>query len=489
MNAAHPSTILLFFSGLLIFWMLPLSSWAMLKGQRDRNAQIWFMGAWLYALVATSFVFVGLLPALVSGPLTALMSTASVLCFIEALRREISQRPTPWHLYSAVLLLEGALVVLLHEIGQFSVAGRTLHLGLIGLLDLLMVVLALRVRRQQGGRALYMVALVFAVFVVSNFARVLEVLLTGQFSELRSFSPVANFGLLTNYLGGIFYCYGYWGFVIEKTRTRQVEAAEQAVLAREREAMAQERERLTAQTLIERNALMERVASMGKLAQSGALSASLTHEFSQPLASMLLNVEQALAFAQANEPLNRVIPLLTRTHSETLRAAETLKRVKTMFQPAPLQLAPIAPDEVVRLVGALMESPLKQAGVVLRLELQGPPSVLFSPGELEHVLLNLMHNSLEAMTAARTPQACILIRTWQDGASWRLSLHDNGPGVVPTLADSLFAIGLSSKPGNMGLGLWLARFIMERHGGQIWLDPQADRVGAHFQICQPLQTV
>jgi two-component system sensor kinase FixL len=211
------------------------------------------------------------------------------------------------------------------------------------------------------------------------------------------------------------------------------------------------------------------VASMGKLAQSGALSAALAHEFSQPLSSILLNVQQSLVLLQdpANAPA--LPPLLARVESETLRAAETLKQVKAMFRTGPPKLTPVNPNEVLGFVVAMMERSLREAGVAVEVAQDARGTVMFSKGQLEHVLLNLLHNAMQALRSCEGAKRRIRVRTWDEGGQVQVAVHDNGPGIAATLQDSIFNLSFSTKRQNMGMGLWLARYLMERHDGRIWL--------------------
>lgn len=491
----NPAFSLLLLSALMIFWLLPLSSFLMLRGQRDRNASIWFAGAWLYAIVVTMFAFTSRLPAWLSGPGLLLLATTSVLCFLEAMRREWApQEPAPLRAYAALAGLEFVLLLALQfwRADLFLHWGRMVHLLLVAVLDLVVAVIALKVRRRTGGRALYMVAAVFLMFVCANFIRSMEVAFTGSYSELRSFTWTASLGVLTNYLGGIFYCYGYWGFVTEKVRDKEMAALDQAVRAREEERIAQERKAAAEETLATRNAMMEQVASMGKMAQAGALSASLAHEISQPLSSALLNVEQALFFAGQGQGSPHLGPLLEQARGETMRASDSLRRVKEMFRAGAPRRSPVQPDDVVRFAVAMMERQLTEQGIRLELDLQADHHVMLSPGELEHVLLNLLSNAVEALSGQPEALRQIEVATRQEGGRFELYFQDHGPGVEGALAERIFDMRYTTKSANTGLGLWLARYIVERHLGRIWLEQQAADSegggprGALFRVSLPL---
>jgi len=64
MSPLHPAAQLLLLSALMIFWLIPLSSWLMLSGQRDRNANLWFFGTGMYSVAVSLFVFNRVIPPL-----------------------------------------------------------------------------------------------------------------------------------------------------------------------------------------------------------------------------------------------------------------------------------------------------------------------------------------------------------------------------------------------------------------------------------------
>lgn len=482
MPAHHPALSLLLYSGLTFFWVIPLSSWLMLKDQRDRSANLWFLGTALYAVVATLFVFGGHLPGLLAGPLTNALSLVSVLCMTESLRREVSDAPAPWRVYLGLALLEWAALSALHAQAGLADAGRALHLLVVSLAELYLMVLAHRARQRHHSRALWLIMGMFMAYVLSNLSRVLEWLLTGHFSRLLDFTALANVGLVVNYLSVIIYCYGYWGFVVEKSRRQLVQATEQAVLAREGESLALQRESLAQALLRERTMFMQRLASVGKLAQSGALSAAIAHELNQPLAAMQLNIEEAARMARDSQAPEVLRTRLYHLLQDQQRAAATVRRIRRLFGQGPIELQRQSLDELVRRVVGVLEHRLQQQAITLHLQLQAARPFRFATGEVEHVLMNLLDNAVHALQAVPHPR--IVIETFQHAAGVRLAVSDNGSGIEAARASAVFELFESGKNQGMGLGLWLSRYIAERLGGQLQLVASAGP-GARFELSLP----
>lgn len=484
MSHLHPGVQLLLLSGLAIFWLIPLSSWLMLSGQRDRNANLWFSGTGFYALVATLFVFGSALPPLVSGPVTSTLVLVSVLLMRESLRREVSEDPPPLRLYVSLVMLLLTVLTTLQELDLFAKAGRGLHMALISLVELNLLWMANRVRQRHHSKSMWVVMAMFSAYVLSNISRIAELLMTHRYSLLLDFTPVSSVALMVNYLSVIFYCYGYWGFVVEKNRQRLVTATEQMVLARENERLALEREQLAKEILRERTQMMEHLATIGKLAQSGALSAAIAHEINQPLAAIQLNIEESQRLLGQNTDTANLQHLLTRIERDNQRAAAIVQRVRTMFSQRQVQLQSLKLDELVRFVLECMQRRLDLDRVQVSLELDTSAPFMFTAGEMEHILMNLLDNALDALQQMPAEQRRIQILSWREPGWVWLSVADNGPGVPATMGEKIFTLSETSKVRGMGVGLWLARYIVERHGGYIMLD-EKHCPGARFLLQLP----
>jgi C4-dicarboxylate-specific signal transduction histidine kinase len=490
MSHLHPGVQLLLLSGLVIFWLIPFSSWLMLRKYRDQNANLWFIGTAIYSLVATLFVFGSALPVQLRGPLSMTLAFSSLLCLAESLRRETSDRPCPWRVYLlATCSLFGFLALLVPQ-NLFAGFGQAASLTLLSVTEVYLMILTDRARRKHQSTSLWVVMGVFAAFVLSNISRVLEWLTTGRYSQLLDFTALSNVALMVNYLSVIFYCYGYWGYVVEKKQRQLVLATEQTVMARESEKLAIEREKITQSLLRERTDLMARLAMVGKHAQSGALSASIAHELNQPLAAIKLNIQEARRMACSISPLSSALTLLPilleRIEQDNQRAASIVRRVRQMFTQKQSQTESLVLDSVVHNIVECMSQRLATEGVQIDLVLDTAAPFRFASGEMEHVLMNLIDNAIDAFERTPEGEKRIDIRTWRDTGWVYLSVSDTGPGVPDNLRETVFELSETSKLHGMGVGLWLSRYIVERHGGFLRLSPQS-QPGARFLVQVPDQ--
>jgi signal transduction histidine kinase len=111
--------------------------------------------------------------------------------------------------------------------------------------------------------------------------------------------------------------------------------------------------------------------------------------------------------------------------------------------------------------------------------------VLAGKVQIEQVLINLIRNSIEAIRQADISggQVDIATGTAADG-SIEVTVVDNGPGIDPTVAGSLFEPYQTSQEEGMGMGLSISRSIIEAHNGKLWADEKRPQ-GALFSMSIP----
>ena len=105
--------------------------------------------------------------------------------------------------------------------------------------------------------------------------------------------------------------------------------------------------------------------------------------------------------------------------------------------------------------------------------------------QIEQVLINLVRNSLEAISSAeiRNGQIDIASQTGEDNMV-EVTVADNGPGISAAVAEVLFEPYQTSKEAGMGMGLSISRSIVEAHNGSLSVDGQQTR-GALFCMRLP----
>ena len=106
----------------------------------------------------------------------------------------------------------------------------------------------------------------------------------------------------------------------------------------------------------------------------------------------------------------------------------------------------------------------------------------FDSSRLERVVANLVLNACEAVSP---DSGQVVVNTTGNRACLQIGVWDNGPGIPPTIQDSVFQPFVSyGKAEGSGLGLAIAKKIVEDHGGEIYLDGRSE-TGTLFKITIP----
>ncbi|MES2585801.1 MAG: ATP-binding protein [Pseudomonadota bacterium] len=238
--------------------------------------------------------------------------------------------------------------------------------------------------------------------------------------------------------------------------------------------------------LSERESLISRLLKVNKTVAAGALSASIAHELNQPLGASFLNIQflqKKLAEGSLSAEQNQEI--LSALLSDNQRAANIIRSLRSIFTDGGINAEQIAVDELIESVLKISKSEIqsKNIQVVLRLESGGLVNV--NRAEIQQVFLNLMNNATQALADSRAIPRILKIESSTVSGGVEILIVDNGPGIPADAQPHLFELlAGSNKKSGMGLGLWLCKHIISRHGGQIHYEDAPDG-GAQFVIFLP----
>ena len=230
------------------------------------------------------------------------------------------------------------------------------------------------------------------------------------------------------------------------------------------------------------------LAHASRLTTVGELTASITHEITQPLGAILSNAETAEILLESKQPqLEEVQRILADIRKDDLRASEIIRRMRELLGKRELELKLIDLNAVTSDVLRLVDGETRRRGV--KIEKQFADNLPFVRGDaihLQQVLLNLILNGLEAMSESSESNRRLTMRTAYDGKSnAEVAVEDSGHGIpsdrLPRLFDSFF----TTKSHGMGLGLSIVRSIVEAHGGRIWAENNSSG-GACFRFTLPV---
>ena len=233
--------------------------------------------------------------------------------------------------------------------------------------------------------------------------------------------------------------------------------------------------------------LQERLSHVSRLATIGETTSGLAHELNQPLAAIA-------NFAQASERLlSRPDPDLEEVRSalrditgQAVRAGDIIRRLRGLARPQRGPREPADINALVKELTDLVKSDAIASHVRYRLELtEGLPNVEIHGAQIQQVVLNLVHNAIDALRETPDMGRELIVRTSQtDDGDVELLVSDTGPGVPAILLPQLFEPFNTSKVDGTGLGLAISRTIIAQHQGTLSYRPNVPR-GACFVVRLP----
>jgi C4-dicarboxylate-specific signal transduction histidine kinase len=245
-------------------------------------------------------------------------------------------------------------------------------------------------------------------------------------------------------------------------------------------AMLQERRRRQLAEVQSRQRLAE-LAHVSRFSTAGELTASIAHEINQPLGSILTNAETADAILKSPTP-----DIVKDILQDDRRASEVIRRMRSLLTKAPFELKSLDLNDVVRETVEFLST----LAVGRKVELVSviTPDALPMLGDriqLQQVILNLVVNAIDAMADMPSENRIISIRTSRVEDFAELSVSDRGSGIPEDKLKEVFEPFYTSKAEGMGMGLSIARTIIEAHNGLISARNQVHG-GASFRIRLPL---
>ncbi len=231
----------------------------------------------------------------------------------------------------------------------------------------------------------------------------------------------------------------------------------------------------------------EQLTHLTRVAILGELSGAMAHELNQPLTAILSNAQAAeRLLAGGLTDVTELREILKDIVTDDIRAGEVISRLRALLKRGARKLEPLRVDEVVGEALALAHSQLLERHVtVIEDHDQDLPPVLGDRVQMQQVLLNVIMNASEALSANEPMDRALSVSTTRADGGVRVVVADNGPGFSPDVVDRLFEPFVTTKPNGLGLGLSICRSIVGAHGGRLVARNSQYR-GAIFEIALPV---
>jgi len=229
------------------------------------------------------------------------------------------------------------------------------------------------------------------------------------------------------------------------------------------------------------------LARVSRLTTMGELAASIAHEVNQPLTAVTNNASACLRLlANRNldpEVLQRALKEIV---ADGTRAGAVIARIQAFIKKAPLEKNVLDINEVIQEALALAGHELQKNRILVESQLAKPlPLVLADRIELQQILLNLIMNGIEAMTAVTDRPRVLWVQSRIDESGDILcGVRDSGIG-FGSESDRVFTPFFTTKPNGMGMGLPISRSLVENHGGRLWAEPNVPH-GTLFSFRLPV---
>ncbi|HYM13832.1 MAG TPA: ATP-binding protein, partial [Bryobacterales bacterium] len=225
-----------------------------------------------------------------------------------------------------------------------------------------------------------------------------------------------------------------------------------------------------AQDIRARLRMRDKLVEIEKLTLIGHLAAGTAHHLNTPLTAMLLQTEMLSGQLQGTEERAELASIKQR-----IRFCQVFVQNLLCFARCPqLEQKPVSLCEVVEAVAGLLRPSLALKKASLRMDLDGLREgwILGDPNHLEAAFSALLSNAADAIPVGGSVHIHGRI---ENGLTSEVCIDDDGPGIAEGLGPSVFEPFFTTKPAGQGtgLGLPIARNIVEQHGGTLQLENRA----------------
>ena len=231
----------------------------------------------------------------------------------------------------------------------------------------------------------------------------------------------------------------------------------------------------------------ESMSELQKLQVAAQTAAAIAHELNQPLMAIASYIGAANMLLQAEKPdLDEIRHAIEASERQVLRTGESIHELLALLS---MKVFPSDTfdlnQEIINILEVAKSEHELRFHFTLDLE-EGLPLVKANRIHVHKVLLNLLHNGIEAMQDIGVPLPSIIVEvsTLKSADVAQVTIRDNGPGIKGEDRSRLFESFFTTKPAGIGMGLSISRSLIEANGGQLWFDQQ-ERPGATFHFTLP----
>jgi len=229
------------------------------------------------------------------------------------------------------------------------------------------------------------------------------------------------------------------------------------------------------------------LAHVSRLSTMNEMGSAIAHELNQPLCAILTSAQASLRLLKSAgnaDPL--VLEAIEQVVAQSKRAGDIIRHLREFSRRRPFHRSTIHMEEVIREAAGFVAAEARPHNVAIHLKVaDNLPPVLGDTIQLEQVLVNLMHNGIEAMENTEESRRRLDIEvSMPEPDKVEVAIRDTGRGLPEGDRERIFEPFFSTKAEGMGIGLAISRSIIEFHGGWLWATPAPDG-GAVFRFVLP----
>lgn len=443
----------------LMYFLLPTSVYLFLKEHHNQAVLLWCVGGVLTGIGFTAVAIRGDSTGLntsITYSLPNALLFLGVLLRIQSLKIDCKQALS----YQQIGLFT-ALFILIYELiwRQFGVdQARNAYLLPIYAMELLVISHSAwvfeKIHQSKVIRVLTYNYFSYACIVV---IKVLSVAISDEDILILSSSVINIIMVLIAFSTVVYSNLGYVGVVLEK-------------VDRKRKESLNENKKLVS-TLEKKEALISQYARTKAFSDIGGYGSSVIHEISQPLTSAgfaLQNLSNLLA-KQKNLPAE-IVDRLNLVKEPMQKAAQIVNKLRGLMAKSDFNLSPIKLRDRINETLLILQNKIAQQQVnVVIIAPDTDVLVIADDAQINHVLINILDNAIDAMANNTDPSAKreIKITVRAEGHQVLLQVIDSGSGLSPKVAANMFNWLASDKVGGIGIGLALSKMFVESWGGTI----------------------